>query len=81
MRTTYIPNTPYRAAVTEDSLFIFDDAKDQLILRISPITASQEELKIRNFDSVEEFQNVEIRRIVEEELQIDSVNISHLFTL
>ena len=80
MRTTYISNTTYRAVIDNDCLFIFDDFQDQMILRISPITPSREELKARNFDSVEEFQIVEIQRMIAEELQIESVNIAHLFT-
>lgn len=71
MRTSHIPNTHYRVAIdNNDCLFIVDDYQDEMILRISPITASSEELKARNFDSIEEFQNVEIRRIIEEELQM-----------
>lgn len=71
MRTSHIPNTHYRVAIDDnDYLFIVDDYQDKMILSISPITASSEELKARNFDSIEEFQNVEIRRIIEEELQM-----------
>ena len=71
MRTSHIPNTHYRVAIdNNDCLFIVDDYQDEMILRISPVTASSEELKARNFDSIEEFQNVEIRRIIEEELQM-----------
>lgn len=80
MRTSYIPNTPlYRAAVTEDTLYIFNDIEDELVLSISPITASSEEIEARGFDSLEEFQSVEIQRIIEEELQVKSINIDHLF--
>lgn len=79
MRTTYIPNTTLRASVQNDCLFVFNDVEDQLILTISSISPSLEELAARNFDSIEEFQNVEIRRILEEELQLESVNIEHLF--
>lgn len=79
MRTTYIPNTNLRASVQNDCLFIFNDVEDQLILTISSMTPSSEELAARNFDSIEEFQNVEIRRILEEELQLESVNMDHLF--
>lgn len=69
MRTSYIPNTPlYRAAVTEDTLYVFNDREDKLVLSISPITASNEELEARGFDSLEEFQSVEIQRIIEDEI-------------
>jgi hypothetical protein len=80
MRTTYISNTLYRATISEDSLFIFDDVKDQLILTISSIVPSKEEMEVRNFDSVEEFFKVEIQRIVAEELELPYINLSHLFT-
>jgi hypothetical protein len=70
MKTSHIPNTHYRVTIDNDCLFIVDDYQDKMILSISPITASSEELKARNFDSMEEFQNVEIRRIIEEELQM-----------
>ncbi|MEY3499201.1 MAG: hypothetical protein RL308_870 [Bacteroidota bacterium] len=79
MRTTYIPNTLYRATIDNDCLFIVDDIQDKMILRISPIIPSREELKARNFDSVEEFQLVEIQRIIMEELQLESLDIEHLF--
>jgi hypothetical protein len=80
MRTSFIPNTLYRAVIDYDCLFIVDDVQDEMILRISPITPSSEELKARNFDSVEEFQLVEIQRIIMEELQLESLDIEHLFT-
>ena len=81
MKTSYIANTQYRAAVTKDSLFIFDDVKDQMILHVSPISASSEELKARGYDSVQEFQKIDIQRMITEELQLQSVNIEHLFVV
>lgn len=78
MRTTHIPNTSYRATLDNDCLFVFDDMNDELVLRITSITPSKEELKIRNFDSVEEFFKVEIQRMVAEELQLDSVDLHAL---
>lgn len=79
MRTTFIPNSSYRAAVNEDTLFVFDDMRNKMIMSIYPITASPEELAARNFDSIQEFQNVEIQGIIAKELQLESVNIEHLF--
>jgi hypothetical protein len=81
MRTSYIPGALLRAAVNENDLFVFDDVKDQMILRISPISASSQELKARGYDSVEQFQKIEIQRMIAEELQLQSVNIEHLFVV
>lgn len=78
MRTSYIPKTTYRAAIDSTSLYVFDDLNDKLILSISSIAPSKEEMKIRDFDTVEEFFKVEIQRIVAEELQLDTVDLHAL---
>lgn len=71
MRTSYINNS-YRAAFADNTLFIFDDVHDEIILKATDVIPSSEELAQRNFDSLEEYFNVEIRRMIEDELGTNS---------
>jgi hypothetical protein len=67
MRTTHI-NNDYRASFGDNTLFIFNDKEDKTILKVTNVIPSSEELAQRNFDSLEEYFNVEIRRMIEEEI-------------